>query len=171
MYDVRHALSQVPAKPGFAIAAVVMVALGGWYLTTTWRDCSALRQSRDKLHTAIEKAAGAGEVLDLAKVYGGKWDEVRIVQGYKLQKNQRPLECPFGWDISRAERIGLIEKGRMTLIGMFSGGHFNRYVEWRSDWGRFAGDVKSLSASAARFTVTRGAGGDYVLTPVAAAAQ
>ncbi len=169
MYNVRHALSQVPAKPGFAIAAVVMVGLGGWYLTTTWRDCSALSASRDRLHTAIEKAGEEGKPLDLAKVFPGKWDEVRIVQGYKLQKNQRPLECPFGWDISRAERIGLIEKGRMTLIGLFSGGHFKRYVEWRSDWGRFAGDVKSLNHTAARFTVTRGDGGGYVLTPVAAA--
>ena len=169
MVDIRHALSHVPAKPGFAIAAVVVVALGGWYLTTTWKDCAALRESRDRLHTAIAQAAEKGQVLDLAKVFPGAWDEVRIVEGYKLQKDQQPLECPFGWDISRAERIGLIENGRMTLIGLFSGGHFKRYVEWRSDWGRFEGDVKSLNPTAARFTVTRASGGDYVLTPVAAA--
>ncbi len=167
MFNARHALSRIPSRPGFAIALVLVLGVGGWYLTTTWRDCSALRQSRDALHMAIEKAGASGAVLDLKQVFPGTWNEVRIARGYKLQKDQRPLECPFGWDISRAERIGLIEKGQMTLIGLFSDGHFKRYVEWRSDWGRFEGDARSMPASAARFTVTRGASGGYVLTPVA----
>jgi len=167
MFNARHALSQLPSKPGFIIALAVALALGGWYLTTTWNQCSALRESRDKLHAAIEQAGASGGVLDLKKVFPGTWDEARIVEGYKLQKNQRPLECPFGWDISRAERSGLIEKGQMTLIGLFAGGHFRRYVEWRSDWGRFKGDVKSIPAGAARFTVARDDKGGYVLAPVA----
>ena len=143
------------------------MALGGWYLTTTWTQCSALKDSREKLRAAIVEAGASGKMLDLKKVFPGAWDEARIVEGYKLQKDQRPLECPFGWDISRAERVSLIEKSRMTLIGLFAGGHFRRYVEWRSDWGHFEGDVKSMPASAARFTVTRGDKGVYVLTPVA----
>jgi hypothetical protein len=167
MFNVRDALSQIPSRPGFIIALIVALALGGWYLTTTWTQCSALRESRDELHAAILDAAASGAVLDLKKVFPGTWDEVRIARGYKLKENQRPLECPFGWDISRAERIGLIEKGQMTLIGLFAGGHFRRYVEWRSDWGRFAGDVKSIPAGAARFAVTHGADGAYVLSPVA----
>ena len=167
MYNVRDALSQIPSKPGFAIAVMIVFALGGWYVTTTWTQCSALRESRDKLRAAIVEDGASGAVLDLKKVFPGAWDEARIVEDYKLQKDQRPLECPFGWDISRAERIDLIAKGKMTLIGLFAAGHFRRYVEWRSDWGRFEGDVKSMPASAARFTVTRTDNGGYVLTPVA----
>jgi len=167
MFNVRDALSQIPSRPGFVIAAIVVVALGGWYLTTTWTQCSALRDSRDRLHAAIDRAGATGAVLDLKKVFPGAWDEVRIARGYKLSKGQRPLQCPFGWDISRAERIALIEKGEMTLIGLFAGGQFRRYVEWRSDWGRFGGDVKSMPASAARFTVKRSDKGAYVLTPAA----
>jgi len=167
MFNVRDALSQIPSKPGFAIAFILALALGGWYLTTTWSQCSALRESRDRLHAAMAAADASGAVLDLKKVFPGTWDEVRIARGYKLKKNQRPLQCPFGWDISRAKRISLIEKGQMTLIGFFAGGHFRRYVEWRSDWGRFAGNVKSMPASAARFTVKRGDKGGYVLTPAA----
>lgn len=167
MYNVRDALSQIPSRPGFTIALIVALALGGWYLTTTWNQCSALRASRDKLHAAIDRAGASGAVLDLKAVFPGTWDEVRIARGYKLKKDQRPLQCPFGWDISRAERISLIEKGEMTLIGLFAGGHFRRYVEWRSDWGRFQGDAKSMPASAARFTVKRGDKGGYVLTAVA----
>ena len=166
MAAIRDALSQVPSKPGFVIAAVVVLGLGGWYLNSTWTQCSALKASRLQLRAAIE-AAGAGGMVDLTTALPGAWDEVRIVEGHRLNQGEQPLECPFGWDISRAERAGLIAAGDYTLIGLFSGGRFQRYVEWRRDWARFAGDVKNLPATAARFTVARSGGDAYVLTPAA----
>ena len=166
MSTIRDAISQVPSKPGFVIAAVVALGLSGWYLGSTWTQCSALRESRQQLWSAIE-AAGSGGVVDLATALPGAWDEVRIVEGHKLAPGEQPLECPFGWDMSRAERIALIVAGDYTLIGLFSGGRFQRYVEWRRDWARFAGDVNSVPATAARFSVARPEGAAYVLTPAA----
>jgi hypothetical protein len=166
MSRIRDAISQVPSKPGFAIALLVALALGGWYLGSSWTTCSVLRADRDRLLQAVEAAAHGSGVLDLATALPGPFDEAHIVQGHRLQPGERPYHCPFGWDLSADERTALIEKGDYTLIGLFSGGHFARYVEWRSDWARFEGDVARLPA-AARLKVTRSGSGPYVLAPLA----
>jgi hypothetical protein len=165
MSRIRDALSQVPSKPGFAIALLVALALGGWYLISSWTTCSGLRADRQRLLEAVEAAGQGSGILDLATAFPGPFDEVRIVQGHRLQPGERPYHCPFGWDLTADERNALIEKGDYTLIGLFSGGRFARYVEWRGDWARFEGDVSRLPA-AARLKVTRSGSGPYILAPV-----
>ena len=153
MSRLRSSIAQLPSWPALAIAGVLAVGVGSWYYVPTYQQCSELQQTRDALRTAIGTAAGNGGVVDLAAVFPGSWDEVRIAQEHRLEPGQSPIHCPFGWDLSRLERRVLIDSGRYTLIGFFERGRFQRYVEYRGDWARFEGDVDAVSRARARFEV------------------
>jgi hypothetical protein len=133
---------------------VIVLAIGGWYYGSTYVRCQELHQSREALRAAIDERARRGEVLELADVFPGTWDEVRIAQAHRLAPGQSPYHCPFGWDMSANERQGLIDAGNYTLIGFFERGQFLRYVEYRGDWARFE-HGGSLSRAEARFTIER----------------
>ena len=163
---LRASIAQLPTWPALVIAAVVVVGIGAWFYEPAYQRCSELNAARETLRAAIEAADRSGTTLDLAAAMPGAWDEVRIAQGHKLERGQRPFHCPFGWDLSREERRALIASGDYTLIGLFEGGRFLRYVEYRGDWARFEGDVASLPRTVARFKVARSAGGPALLTPV-----
>jgi hypothetical protein len=143
---------------------VLAVGVGSWYYVPTYQQCSELKQTREALRAAIDAAASNGGVVDLAAVFPGAWDEVRIAQEHRLEAGQAPFDCPFGWDLSRLERRELIESGRYTLIGFFERGRFQRYVEYRGDWARFEGEVDVLSRTRARFEVDRSSAGPHRLT-------
>lgn len=162
----RASIAQLPTWPALVIASVVVVGIGAWFYGPAYQRCTELNNARENLRTAIEAAGRAGATLDLAAAIPGVWDEVRIAQGHKLEYGQRPLHCPFGWDLSREERQSLIASGNYTLIGLFERGRFQRYVEYRGDWARFEGDVEALARAHARFRLTTPGGNQIVLTPV-----
>ena len=162
---LRASISQLPTWPALVIAAVVVAGIGAWFYGPTYQRCSELNGARESLRAAIDAADRSGATLDLAAAMPGAWDEVRIAQGHKLERGQRPFHCPFGWDLSREERRALIASGDYTLIGFFERGQFRRYVEYRGDWARFEGDVGSLPRTDARFRVAKPGGGPVVLTP------
>jgi hypothetical protein len=162
----RDSIGQLPTWPALAIAAVLVVGIGVWFYGPAYERCSELNAARESLRTAIEEAGRAGTTVDLAAVAPGAWDEVRIAQGHKLARGQRPFHCPFGWDLSRDERGALIRSGDYTLIGFFDSGQFQRYIEYRGDWARFEGDVDSLQREQARFHVASAGAGPVVLTPI-----
>jgi hypothetical protein len=164
MSRLRSSIAQLPSWPALAIAGVLAVGVGSWYYVPTYRQCSELKQSRDALRAAIDAVASTGGVVDLAAVFPGPWDEVRIAQEHRLEAGQAPIHCPFGWDLSRLERRTLIDSGRYTLIGFFERGRFQRYVEYRGDWARFEGDLDVLSRARARFEVDRSSAGPHRLT-------
>ena len=60
MRGLKDAVSQLPSWPGFALGAVVIVALGGWYYGTTYTRCVEVRDGREALRAAIDKAAAGG---------------------------------------------------------------------------------------------------------------
>lgn len=164
MSRIRDAIGQLPSWPGFAIAAVVVVLLGGWYYGTSYAQCTEVRDGRERLRAAIERAAASGSgLLDLAADIPGDWDEVRIVEGHR--PGQVPLNCPFGWDLTWRERQALVEAGKYTIIGLFKADQFQRYIEYRGDWATFPGAAKAIPRSAARFTVS-GAKVPFTLTPL-----
>lgn len=164
MRGLKDAISQLPSWPGFAIGAVVIVALGGWYYGTTYTKCVEVRDGREALRAAIDKAAASGTgLLDFAADLPGDWDEVRIVEGHR--PGQVPLNCPFGWDMSWRERQALVEAGKYTVIGLFKGGAFQRYVEYRGDWATFPGAPEAIARGQARFRI-EGDAAPYKLTLV-----
>lgn len=160
----RDSIAQLPTWPALAIAAVLVVGIGVWFYGPTYQRCRELNEARQGLRAAIEEAGRAGTTLDLATAMPAAWDEVRIAQGHRLARGQRPFHCPFGWDLSRDERGALIASGDYTLIGFFEAGQFRRYIEYRGDWARFEGDVVSLQRDEARFHVAMAATGPAVLT-------
>ncbi len=164
---LRDSIAKLPTWPVFAAAAVVLAGVGYWNYGEAYQRCSELNGAREGLRSAIEAADRAGTTLELAEAVPGAWDEVRIAQGHKLAFSQRPLHCPFGWDLTREERAALIASGDYTLIGFFEGGQFRRYIEYRGDWARFEGDVETLPREHARFQVARPDSGPVILTPVA----
>ena len=161
----RASLAQLPTWPGLLIAAVLAVGVAAWFYIPTYQRCSELNAAREGLRAAIENAGRAGTTLELGAAMPGAWDEVRIAQGHKLARGQRPFHCPFGWDLTREERRELMASGNYTLIGFFDGGRFQRYIEYRGDWARFDGDVETLRRGQARFRVARSGAGQVVLTP------
>ena len=165
MRGVRDAIGQLPSWPGFALAALVGLGIGGWYYGSTYSRCVELRDGRELLRLAIERAtdSATGE-LDLANTVPGTWDEVRIAQAHR--PGGVPLNCPFGWDLTWRERQALIEKGQYTIIGFFKAGQFQRYIEYRGDWATFAEPPESISRGEARFVVAKpsASGGWYKLT-------
>jgi len=165
MSRIRDALGQLPSRPGFLIAAIVALGIGGWYYGTAYARCSALQADRAQLQQAIEAASES--VLDLARLVPGDWDEVRIAQGHRPAAGENPLDCPFGWDLSAAERQALIDRGDYTLIGFFRDGAFQHYIEFRRDRAEFKPAASSLPRSSARFSVTPPAepGAPYTLAP------
>jgi hypothetical protein len=163
MSKIKDAINQIPSWPGFAIGAVVMLSIGGWYYGKTYANCMEVRDGRNELHGAIKAAAaGQGGVLDLAKALDGDWDELRIVQGHR--PGQVPLNCPFGWDLGWRERQDLIEAGQYTIVGLFKAGTFQRYIEYRGDWATFRGAINSIPRSRARFDVTGTVQQPYAVT-------
>lgn len=167
MSRIRESLNQLPSWPGFVIATAVAIGLGGWYYGTAYARCSALEQDRARLKAAIKAAASTPDaMLDLASTIPGDWNEVRIVQGHRPAADQRPLDCPFGWDFSAEERQALIDRGDYTLIGFFRNGEFQRYIEFRRDWAQFEADTLSAPRDAARLKVTApvDGGGPYRLS-------
>ncbi len=164
MSRIKDAIGQLPSWPGFAIGAVVIISLGGWYYGTSYARCTEVRQGRELLRAAIDKAAagGSGE-FDMAAAIPGDWDEVRIVEGHR--PGQVPLNCPFGWDMTWRERQALVEAGQYTIVGLFKAGRFQRYVEYRGDWATFPGAARSIPRNEARFKVT-GMKAPFALTPM-----
>ena len=154
MSAIRDALNQLPSWPGFAIASVVAIGLGTWHYGDTYARCSALKRDREDLRQAIATAAEAPDAtLNLALLVPGDWDQVRIMQGHHLAAGQKPLDCPFGWDLSSEERKDLMARGDYTLVGFFRGAVFDRYIEFRRDWGSFEGGQTAFAKDAARFKV------------------
>ena len=152
--SIKDAIGQLPSWPGFAVGAVVFFSIGGWYYGTTYSKCTELRDQREWLKGAIEKAAADGiGVVNFAEVVTGDWDEVRVVQGHRPGKT--PLNCPFGWDMTWRERQTLIEAGKYTVIGFFQNNKFSHYIEYRADEGSFSELPKSIARSNARFQVTK----------------
>lgn len=165
MPGIRDALSQLPSWPGFAIAAVAVLSIGGWYYGTTYVKCIELRNGRAGLQQAIDAAAqSASRVLNLDHVVPGTWDEARIVQGHR--PGQVPLNCPFGWDMTWRERQALIDAGHFTVIGFFNGNEFQHYIEYRGDRAVFVEPPKSIARANARFLVAapQSVAGPYVLS-------
>jgi hypothetical protein len=166
MSRLRASLEQLPAWPGLALGAAVILGLGSWYYGGAYLRCHELNQAREALRTAIEAEGRRGGILDLAAVFPGTWDEVRIAQAHRLAPGQSPYHCPLGWDLSASERQALIDAGDYTLIGFFERGRFQRYVEYRGDWARFAADG-GFSRVEATFTIeTPNLNGPAVLKPV-----
>ncbi len=152
MRGIRDAINRVPSKPGFVLAGLVIIGIGGWYYGSTYLQCAEVRQGRELLRSSIEQAArSSSAVLDLGSVVEGAWDNVRIVQNHR--PGQVPLNCPFGWDLSWRDRQELIEAGLYTVIGFFNADQFVRYIEYRSDWARFEGTPERVDRNAARFDV------------------
>ena len=134
------------------MGAVAIIGIGGWYYGSSYSKCVELREGRQALRSAIDKAGdSATGTFNLADVMPGQWDEVRIVQAHR--PGQVPLNCPFGWDLGWRERQALIEADKYTIIGFFTGGQFERYIEYRGDWAVFDEPPKSIARSAARFAV------------------
>lgn len=156
-------MSSLPSKPGFVIAAVVVVLVGAWYYGSSYSTCRDLTRDRAALSAAIDEV-GEGGTLDLAQALPGDWDEVRIVQDYHLNAGEKTLHCPFGWGLTSDERHGLIESGRYVVIGLFSKGAFQRYAEASGEDVRFEGDVAEVPRAAAIFDVLPPDGGVQVLT-------
>ena len=160
--SIRDAINQLPSWPGFVLGAIAIVGIGGWYYGTTFMKCVEVREGRELLRDAIDRAAAAGTpVLDLANAVPGDWDEVRIVQAHN--PGQTPLNCPFGWDMTWRERQALVDAGQYTVIGFFSAGQFDRYIEYRSDWAVFIDPPSSLVRSAAQFSVEGARGGKPIV--------
>jgi hypothetical protein len=162
---LRASIDQLPTWPALSIAAVLALGIASWFYVPTYQRCHELKESREALRAAIEAAGRAGTALDLAAVLPGTWDEVRIAQGHRLDRGQRPYHCPFNWDLTREQRRALIASGEYTLIGFFESGQFQRYIEYRGDWARFEGEVDSIGRADARFRVGQSSFGPAVLTP------
>ncbi len=154
MRGIKKAIDQLPSWPGFAVAGLLVIGIGGWYYGTSYVKCAEVREGREMLRSAIARAAGSATgILSLADVVPETWDEARIVQAHR--PGQVPLNCPFGWDMTWRERQALVEAGQYTIIGFFNAGQFQRYIEYRSDWAAFADPPASIARSDARFTVSK----------------
>ncbi len=160
--SIRSALGSLPAWPGLALAALIVLGVGGLHYGPTYRQCSALAEAREGLSAAAARAAAERAPLRLeAAVAAGDWDQVRIVA--QPPTGEGLLDCPFGWDLDRDERQDMIAAGRLGLLVFAKGGQASDFREYRRDRIDFAQVSRVLARDEAVFAVEPAAGGGYVL--------
>ena len=106
------------------------------------------------LHQAIERAdASATGILELSKLFGDKWDALRILQGFKPESFD--INCPFGSHWSADEREALAKAGNLTLIILLRDKQFFDLVDYRGDWAQFEVGDDSIPRNKAQFVLDR----------------
>lgn len=161
----RSALASLPSWPAPLIALAIMLAVGGYYYAGIHARCTALEEDRVRLSTALDEALANGTPLDLAAALPFEWDSLQVAQDYR--PSGRPLDCPFGWGMSREERIALIRGGRYTVLAIAGTEAGERTVEFPGDRAVFedaAADGTAIPRERAVFRVEEGEGSRARLT-------
>ncbi|MCP4329610.1 MAG: hypothetical protein GY791_14375 [Alphaproteobacteria bacterium] len=165
MSKLRRALDSLPARPAVFISAALIVGVllyryGGEYL-----DCSAHAGLRDRLHRAVEQAAGGanGGRVVLAEVTDFAWSRADIQVNFKPEVEVPG--CPLGWDWSTEERAALVADDLLTVIVFSQNGALVNFLEYRSDWGVFRDAAGPFTPETAVFAATD-EGGSVILSPV-----
>jgi hypothetical protein len=158
--SIRSALSVVPVWPVLILVPLLTLGFGAAHYAPVYRTCGKLAEARVALTEAAVAAAEASDpVLRLDQaVRVAEWDELRVIPAPKVEG--KVLDCPFGWDLSGADRQVLFSTGRMGIVAFARAGTAVDYIEYFRDQVRFE-DVEGVVArSAAQFTVARPESGE-----------
>ncbi len=167
--SIRSALGSLPSWPVLVVAPAVILGLGAVSYGPAYLECKRLAEARAFFTSAVESAARQGGRLALDQaVAAPDWDQVRILQGVKLDGPL--LDCPFGWDLTREQRREIVAKGQLGLLSFAGAGEVVTFVEFRGDLIRFEVDDEILARGAAVFVVEApaGPGGAFILRPAGA---
>ncbi|WP_282606367.1 hypothetical protein [Pelagibius sp. Alg239-R121] len=153
---IQEALRSLPTKPGVIIATIIVVLGGGWQGYSLRESCVYKAGLTSGLTTAIETSAAAGSSeapvpLNLANVTDFAWDEVQILQNYRLTTTS--LDCPFGWHWSEDARSELAAKGLLTVLAFFQNGTFVDFMDHSGEIATFEVSEDKITKAQAQFRV------------------
>ncbi len=160
--SIRSALGSLPSWPVLVVAPAVILGLGAVSYGPAYLECKRLAEARAFFTSAVESAARQGGRLALDQaVAAPDWDQVRILQGVKLDGPL--LDCPLGWDLTREERREIVAQGHLGLLSFAGAGKVVSFVEFRGDLIRFELGEEILARGAAVFIVEKPESGAFIL--------